>query len=165
MAPTTGVDPVWTPAALALRIHSFAFHLQVTVLFWAIYQVQFPHTNPRDFQVYFTIYRSLSHVFGEMVTGDFSLILASFESRTCVAAFAIGALAGIASVFHATGTVRFIAPGIIRSIPIFILAASLRVFTETISAELIWYLAAIAEMVSPETTVWTTPEIGGILRI
>ena len=81
MAPTTGVDPVFSHAAFAFRIHVFAFPLQVTVLFCATYQVQFHQTNPLDFQVYFTTYRSLSPVFGDIVADAFGLILASFVSR------------------------------------------------------------------------------------
>ena len=81
-----------------------------------------------------------------------------------MATFAIGALVGKVSDFHELATVRLIAPGIIRSIPIRILAASRSIFTETISAESILYFAAIPEIVSPETTVCTTPETGGILR-
>lgn len=33
IAPTTGVYPVFSQAAFALRIHALAFPLQVTVLF------------------------------------------------------------------------------------------------------------------------------------
>jgi uncharacterized membrane protein len=60
---------------------------------------------------------------------------------------------------------RDIAPGIMRSIPIRILAASRRLLIDTISAVSTLYLAEIADIVSPFTTVYTTPDMGGILSI
>ena len=53
--PITGVCPVFTPAAFAFRIQALALPRQVTDLFWAIYQVQLPPTNPRDLPVYLTV--------------------------------------------------------------------------------------------------------------
>lgn len=80
-------------------------------------------------------------------------------------------VAGVAfgeEAFFATAVffgVFLMAHGIISSIPIRILPASLRLLTDTISLVSIRYFAEIAEIVSPDLTVCTTPDTGGTLRI
>jgi hypothetical protein len=165
IAPTTGVDQVLAPAALAFRIQAFALPRHVTVLFWATYAVQLPPANPRSLPVYLTRYRSLSPVLDDMMTGDFCSILVSLVSRIWVAHLDRATFVGSFSVFAITAGDLDIAPGIIRSIPIRILAASRSLLIDTISVVSTLYFAEIAEIVSPFTTVCTTPEIGGILSI
>lgn len=158
-----GVDPVFTPSFFAFRIHEIAFPRHVTFLFWATYHVQFPPTNHRHIPVYFTIYRSFSPVLEEIVVVSLATIFASLLSRTLVAHCTRFTFETGVFVFSMTGILFLIAPGIMRSIPILILALSASILIVMISAASTWYLLAISEIVSPDTTLWITPETGGIM--
>ena len=94
------------------------------------------------------------------------MIFASLVSFITVATFVIFVFGRLISgFFTSTGIVFLMAPGIMRFIPVRILAELRRLFTETISVVVTWYFFAISDIVSPPTTVWTTPETGGILSI
>ena len=69
IAPGIAFCHVFTPAAFAFFIHAFAFPLQLTDLFWATYQVQFPHANQRESPVYFTKYLDFSQVLLSITVG------------------------------------------------------------------------------------------------
>lgn len=148
MAPGTGLEPVFTPAARAFHIHCFAFPLHVTFLFIATYAVQFPQANPRVEPVFFTAYRVFMPEPSEAEAIVFCLFTVGFTVFTEAVSFDIFEVlcASVSSTSRA-------APGIIRSTPSRILAASLRLFTRIISSIFTEYRPAICERVSPDFTV------------
>ena len=148
IAPGTGAEPVFIPAARAFHIHCFAFPLHVTFLFIATYAVQFPQANPRVEPVFFTAYRAFIPEPSEEETVAFCLFSVGFTVFVEAVSFdTLGALrASVSSTSRA-------APGIIRSTPSRILAASLRLFTRMISSIFTEYRPAICERVSPDFTI------------
>ena len=147
MAPGIGFCHTFAQAAFAFFIQAFAFPRQLTLLFCATYHVQFPQANPRESPVYFTVYRDFSPVAVSISVG---LVLGSLVgtglSILVADVFAVGLSIFFCSISRA-------APGIMRSIPLRIEAASRRLFTRTISSGSTPYRLAISETVSPETTV------------